>query len=193
MDKLNAALLSAICFLLCVSAAVVYSVWFSKGTEDFSVSTLAQIEEERNLATITMNEEAQVINGGNENMWIRARVEAPGSDEGANWPDEMGCELVSNTIKDNPSAAEARKGIWIPDADGYYYYSLAIPPGECSRPLFESVQADAGAESVKAGSVKVQAEAIQVNWISKTAMTGKEAFGLYQLYQPLKGYKGQLL
>lgn len=192
MDKLNVALMSAICFLLCVSAAVVHGVWFSKEAEDFSVSTPPQIEEERNQASIAMNEEAQVINGGSENMWVRVRVDGAGSKADANWP-ERGCQLVSDTIIDHPSAAEAREGIWTRDADGYYYYSLPVPPGERSKPLFESVRASAGAKGLKADSVKVQAEAVQVNWISKTATSGKEAFSLYQLYQPLQEQKGQLL
>lgn len=192
MDKLNAVLLSAICFLLCVSAAVVYKVWISPGTERFSAETLPQIEEEVDLASIAMNEDAQVINGGSENMWIRAKINVAGSSEETSWP-EQGYQLVSDTIKEAPSAAETKKGVWIPESDGYYYYSQPVKPGEHSRSLFESIQADTGAEGMNAGSVKVQAEAVQVNWLSRAAATGKEAFSLYKLYQPMEGYQGTFL
>lgn len=192
MDKLNAVLLSAICFLLCVSAAVVYGVWFSQGKERVPADTLPQIQEEMDLASIAMNEDAQVINGGSQNMWIRAKVNVAGNSEETSWK-ELGYQLVSDTIMAQPSAAEAKKGVWIPETDGYYYYSLPIEPGEHSRSLFESVRADTGAEGMNAGSVKVQAEAVQVNWVSKTAASGKEAFSLYKLYQPLREYKGQFL
>lgn len=192
MDKLNAVLLSAICFLLCVSAAVVYGVWFSHGKERLSADTLPQIQEEMELASIAMNDDAQVINGGSQNMWIRAKVDVAGNGEETSWP-ELGYQLVSDTIKAEPSASEAKKGVWIPEADGYYYYSLPVEPGERSRSLFESVCADTGAEGMNAGSVKVQAEAVQVNWVSQSASTGKEAFNLYKLYQPLQEYKGQCL
>lgn len=192
MDKLNAVLLSAICFLLCVSAAVVYKVWFSHGGESFSADTLPQIQEEIDLANIAMNEDAQVINGGSQNMWIRAKVNVAGHGEGTSWP-ELGCQLVSDTIMADPSEAEAKKGVWVPEPDGYYYYSLPVKPGEHSRSLFESIRTDTGADGMNAGSVKVQAEAVQVNWVSKAASSGKEAFSLYKLYQPLQEYKGQFL
>ena len=192
MDKLSAVMIGAICALLCVSGAVVYCTWFSEEDEAAYTSSLEQVEEEMALASIAMNDDAQVINGGGEDMWVRVKVESPEA-ENANRSMRSGgdgYELKSETIALNPSEEERKSGVWIQDADGYYYYSVPVSPGDQSKSLFTSVVGPAEAENGGAASVKVQAEAVQVNWISKKAKNGKEAFSLFRAYQPLQDYKG---
>ena len=61
MDRLSGVLISAICFLMCFSAAIVYTTWFREGP-GLSASSVAEIEEEMSLAAIAMNTQKQVIN-----------------------------------------------------------------------------------------------------------------------------------
>lgn len=189
MDKLSAVLISAICLLVCASTAVVYVTWFADGNEAITVSALEQIEEEMSLANIAMNDDAQVINGGCQDMWIRVKVEAPG-DMSA---EEAGYDLVSNTIVKKPKKADCEKGVWTLEEDGFYYYSCPVGPGEQSRSLFSSVKANRENDKMGDSSVKAKAEAVQVNWISKKAENGKQAFSLFKMYQPLQEYRGKFV
>ncbi|MCQ4636977.1 hypothetical protein NE619_09560 [Anaerovorax odorimutans] len=195
MDKLSAVMIGAICALLCISGAVVYGTWFSEEDEATYASSLAQVEEEMALAAIAMNDEAQVINGGGRDMWVRAKVDSPET-EHANRNLNGGREsyrLISDTIAVNPSEAELKSGVWTREEDGYYYYSLPVSPGEQSKSLFTSVVGPAESEETGAASIKVYAEAVQVNWIRKKARDAKEAFQLFRAYQPLQEYKGKFV
>ena len=189
MDKLSAVLISAICLMLCVSAAVVYSTWFADDDKAVYAATLKQVEEEMLLADIAMNNDAQVINGGGQDMWIRAKVEMPdegtvSSDNGIN---VKSYELVSDSISEHPLQGDIKKGVWVPDHDGYYYYSQPVRPGEQSRSLFQWVYTREKSGALDGSSIKVQAEAIQVNWISKKVKTCREAFRIFGMFQPLEG------
>lgn len=195
MDKLSAVMIGAICALLCISGAVVYGTWFSEEDEATYASSLAQVEEEMALAAIAMNDEAQVINGGGRDMWVRAKVDSPET-EHANRNLNGGREsyrLISDTIAVNPSEAELKSGVWTREEDGYYYYSLPVSPGEQSKSLFTSVVGPAESEKTGAASIKVYAEAVQVNWIRKKARDAKEAFQLFRAYQPLQEYQGKFV
>lgn len=203
MDRLSGVLISAICFLMCFSAAIVYTTWFREGP-GLSASSVAEIEEEMSLTAIAMNTQKQVINGGGKDMWIRVEIQMP--DVGAasaGGVSEERCELVSDTIVENPSPQERKRGVWVPEDDGYYYYSIPVHPGEQSRPLFHSVRISAGDlgetaavkdvealqnrknEKDRTKSVRVRAEGIQVNWISGDAGSCQEAYRLFELYRPV--------
>lgn len=184
MDKLSAALAAAIGFLVCVNIAVVYTVWFSSEEEQISAASVKQIEEEMAFANIAMNDKSQVINGGSRDMWIRAAVRTPEEK-----PSEL-CSLISDTIAEKATPDQLKQGVWVPDRDGYYYYSLPVRPGEQSKRLFTSVTASGERPE---GSVRVQAEGVQVNWTGKMAESAKEAFALFRLYQPLQNYKGKFV
>ena len=195
MDKLSAVMIGAICALLCISGAVVYGTWFSQEDEAAYVSSIEQVEEEMALASIAMNDDAQVINGGGADMWVRAKVESPDPENANRNVNIVGkdYQLISDTITADPSEAERKSGVWTLEEDGYYYYSIPVSPGEQSKSLFTSVTGPVGANHEGAASVKVQAEAVQVNWISKKAKSGKEAFSLFRAYQPLQEYKGKFV
>lgn len=189
MDKLSAVLISAICLLVCVSTAVVYVTWFADGDEAVTVSALEQIEEEMTLSNIAMNDDAQVINGGCQDMWMRVKVEDPEGETA----EEAGYELVSDTIATNPDKADREEGVWTLESDGYYYYSCPVGPGEQSKSLFQSVKAQKEKNELADSSVKAKAEAVQVNWISKKVETGKQAFSLFKMYQPIQEFKGKFV
>ena len=57
MDKKSAALISAICIMLCISTAVAYNTWFV-GKEHTAALGREQIEEEMSLASIAVNMDA---------------------------------------------------------------------------------------------------------------------------------------
>lgn len=190
MDKLSALLIGAVCFLICVSTAVVYTTWFKEPDAIAPASTVKEIQEEMELANIAMNTQAQVINGGSREMWVRVKVEI--SDREGVIKDQQGYardyELVSDTISDKPTETELKKGVWVPEEDGYYYYSVPVSPGEQSKSLFESVKAkETGGGAPESSSVKVRAEGIQVNWVSEMAETGQEAYRFFSQYKPLNG------
>lgn len=185
-------MISAICMLMCISGAVVYTTWLSGDEETVYAESLAQIEEEMALASIAMNDDAQVINGGSQDMWVRAKVEFPKGGQAT----ETGKEnyrLVSDTIVEDPSEKERKSGIWTYEEDGFFYYSLTVSPGEQSKALFLSVVGTGDDGVLSGSSVKVQAEGVQTNWISKKARSGKEAFRLFQMFQPLQEYKGKFV
>lgn len=189
MDRLNVLLIGAICFLICVSTAVVYTTWFQPEETIAPASTVKEIEKEMELANIAMNRQAQVINGGSREMWIRARIQI--SDGSGVVKSREGYardyELVSDTISDKPTKEELKRGVWVPEKDGYYYYSIPVNPGEQSKSLFESVRAKKDSGLPQSSSVKVQAEGIQVNWVSEIAKTGQEAYRFFSIYKPLNG------
>lgn len=192
MDRLSAAMLSTICLLLCISAAVVCRTWIWQEKDMVSAASITEIEEEMELASIAMNDQAQVINGGGRDMWVRVKIQNPEeyqdiAENRENWA------LISDTIKNNPDSRQEKAGVWVPDPDGYYYYSIPIPPGELSHPLFQSVCAAEGTENHEVESVKAQAEGVQVNWTITPAEDAKEAFDAFCMYQPLAHYKGNFV
>lgn len=203
MDRLSGALIGAICFLMCLSAAVVYITWVRE-EPGLPASSMEEIEEEMSLAAIAMNTQSQVINGGGRDMWIRAEIQMPeAGNASAETAGGASCRLVSDTIAENPGPREREQGVWVPAEDGYYYYSIPVHPGEQSRPLFQSIEtsgavktrgeneasgiARRGAQKgpSPARSVKVRAEGIQVNWVSGAAKTCQEAYRLFELYRPV--------
>lgn len=206
MDKKSFGLISAICLMLCISAAVLYQTWFAE-KEQPAADVSQQIAEEMALGCIAMNQEARVINGGCEDMWIRVKVgqadrnvETTGTE--AEKP-QVRCRLVSETITPDPTEEERQAGVWIPAQDGYYYYSKPVSPGEQSEPLFQSVAGQtgngdhtgaAGAEGTSGQNsrIKVQAEAVQINWLSQPAENGLEAFRHFSL-QSLGTEKGTIV
>lgn len=201
MDKKSAALICAICAMLCISTAVVYTTWFAEKGYAAAVSR-EQIEEEMELAQIAMNMDAQVINGGCQDMWVRAKVRQVNaktdSDKNTNSNQESERnidEWVSETIAKDAAEKEKKEGVWILEQDGYYYYSKPIPPGEQSKPLFQTEEGQAQASDFpewigENGHIRVQAEGVQINWTGKKAQNGKEAFELFRLQKPLEEYKG---
>ncbi len=178
MDKLSGVLIGAICLVLSICGAVVYGAWFSEQEDTVAVSSWKQIQEEVDLASIAMNDEAQVINGGSQDMWMRVKIQ------------DAGYHLVSDTIAESATEAQLRMGVWTLEDDGYYYYSLPVRPGEQSKSLFQMIT---GTDGAKDSNVRVQAEAIQINWISEMAENGKEAFQSFQLEQPLQSCKGKFV
>ncbi len=193
MDRLSVMLIGAICFLIFTSAAAIYTTWFRNEDAETLASSPEQIQEEMSLANIAMNTQAQVINGGGRDMWIRAEVQMPEESAALG---KTQYQLVSDAIAENPGDAEKEKGVWELEEDGYYYYSVPVRPGEQSRSLFQSVRAvkKQGGPSARAGnsrtnvpaeSVKVRAEGIQVNWVSREAKTCQQAYRLFELYQPI--------
>lgn len=206
MDKKSIGLISAICLMLCISAAVLYQTWFAE-KEQPAADVSQQIAEEMALSCIAMNQEARVINGGCEDMWIRAKVGQAGRNVGtAKAGAEEGkvrCRLVSETIAEDPTEEEKQAGVWVPAQDGYYYYSKPVSPGEQSEPLFQSIAGQTeDVESVgSAGTremsgqnarIRVQAEAVQVNWLSQPAENGPDAFRHFSL-QSLETEKGTVV
>lgn len=194
MDKKSAALIGAICIMLCVSAAVAYSTWFA-GKEHTAVSGREQIEEEMRLATIAMNMDAQVINGGCQDMWIRAKIQPSEADiRQAQQQEAEAFQLISDSIAAQATKEELQEGVWIPAQDGYYYYSKPVPPGEQSKPLFQSVQGQAGLPGESGAReerrIRVQAEGIQVNWIRELAESGQEAFAQFKSQGAPEEYRG---
>lgn len=201
MDRKSAALISAICIMLGISAAVAYDTWFAEEGHAAAgrvqqVQMEAQIQEEMELASIAVGTDARVINGGCRDMWIRASVRQAGDAEGAEGSSasEADWELISDSIAGHATEEDMQEGVWIPDSDGYYYYSKPVPPGEQSKPLFREVKGrGASSPADLSGAedrVRVQAEGIQVNWIGETAESGKEAFERFCLRRPLEEYRG---
>lgn len=206
MDKKSIGLISAICLMLCISTVVLYQTWFAE-KEQPAANVSQQVAEEMALGCIAMNQEARVINGGCEDMWIRAKVgqagetvQTAGGEAGAS---KTRCRLVSETITADPTEEEKQAGVWVPAQDGYYYYSKPVPPGEQSEPLFQSVAGQAGDEEYTGDvgtrgapgqntRIKVQAEAVQVNWISQPAENGPDAFRHFSL-QSLETEKGTIV
>ncbi|MCI8647554.1 MAG: hypothetical protein HFE76_12370 [Firmicutes bacterium] len=194
MDKKSAALISAICIMLCISTAVAYNTWFV-GKEHTAALGREQIEEEMSLASIAVNMDAQVINGGCQDMWVRAKIQPSDTDiKEAAQQEQLLCELVSDNITAHATQEDIQAGVWIPAQDGYYYYSKPVPPGEQSKPLFQSVKGQAAGpetnESQKERRIQVQAEGIQVNWIRKLAENGQEAFEQFCRQGALEEYRG---
>ena len=111
-------------------------------------------------------------------MWMRVKIQ------------DAGYHLVSDTIAESATEAQLRMGVWTLEDDGYYYYSLPVRPGEQSKSLFQMIT---GTDGAKDSNVRVQAEAIQINWISEMAENGKEAFQSFQLEQPLQSCKGKFV
>lgn len=202
MDKKSIGFISAICLMLCISAAVVYQTWFAEKKQP-AADVSRQIAEEMALSCIAMNQEARVINGGCEDMWIRAKVGQAGGTAEAAKGANVWCRLVSETIAEDPTEEEKQAGVWVPARDGYYYYSKLVSPGEQSEPLFQSIagQAEDGESVSSAGAremsgqnarVRVQAEAVQVNWLSQPAENGPDAFRHFSL-QSLETEKGTVV
>lgn len=191
MDGKSAALISAICVMLCISTSVVYVTWFAeKGHTAASVEM--QIQEEMALAQIAMNQDSQVINGGCQDMWIRAKICRGGAEQEyaeaakkENRGTDVSCRLISENIVNEATEAEKNAGVWISGEDGYYYYSKPVPPGGQSNPLFQSVRGQVG--------VRVEAEAVQVNWIGQDIQDGKEAFRQFSLHRLQKEYSGAIV
>ena len=115
MDRLSVMLIGAICFLIFTSAAVIYTTWFRNEDAETLASSPEQIQEEMSLANIAMNTQAQVINGGGRDMWIRAEVQMPEESAALG---KTQYQLVSDAIAENPGDAEKEKGVWELEEDG---------------------------------------------------------------------------
>lgn len=182
MDKLSVLLISGICFLTGVSAYVIYGTWFSndRSVEAVQAVNATTIEEEMALSNIAMNDDVQVINGGGHDMWVRVLVEIPIVNGKAAF------EMVSDTIVKKPKGKE---GVWYQGKDGYYYYSSTVRPGEQSNSLFQRLKPLLKDKQIMpdSDSVRVEAEAVQVNWVYNKAQTGPEAFKLFNTYDPING------
>lgn len=182
MDKLSILLISGICALIGVSSWVIYGTWFSDDHQFEPVQQVnaASIEEEMALSHIAMNHDVQVINGGGHDMWVRVKIEIPVING------ETAFEINSDTIVKDPKAKEAA---WYQGEDGYYYYNSTVRPGEQTNSLFKSLRPLLKDKSIMpdTDSVRVEAEAIQVNWIHNRAKNGPEAFELFNVYSPIDG------
>ncbi|MEG0830685.1 MAG: hypothetical protein RSD88_06830 [Anaerovoracaceae bacterium] len=191
MDKLNVLLTSGICLLVCVATIVVYTTWFSEDVIEEKIQTVntSALAEEQRLSNIAINYDTQVINGGSDEMWIRVKVEMPGAKS------QSGISLISGNIMEKPTEKQKEKGVWSAGGDGYYYYSKTVNPGEQSNCLFKKDKSEVPEKkSVPlVDSLRLEAEAVQVNWIYDYVKTGKEAFDLFIAGNPLEEvqYLGQ--
>lgn len=187
MDKLSAVLAGVICLLIGLSAATACGTWGKNGQEAFpaELPVLSQegIREEMELAEIAINDDAQVINGGGEDMWIRVQIELLDQDSREGGAMRTGAQVTQ------PDAEQLRKGAW-QEEGGYYYYSLPVEPGEQTAPLPWPFDTDPSAGRADVG---VRAEGIQVNWIKASAENGKQAFDLFERYLPVEAYKGSFV
>ena len=187
MDKLSAVMAGAICMVLSISAGIAYTAW-GGGSQQFVIpaSWQNQIEEELDLAAIAMNDDAQIINGGSEDMWIRAKIQSSDRED----LDTAHFRLISDTVRSEPDKDQKQNGVWIPGADDYYYYSQPVSPGEQSKPLFQSIED----HDLDMKGLSIRAEGIQINWIDGSAETGQDAFarfdGQHERQQPVESYKG---
>lgn len=187
MNRKSILLICGIVILLGISAVTVYSTWLKPGTEKepleiAQVAQTASMQEEIMLGNIAMNGQAQVINGGSNDMWIRARVEMP---------EIYGQEaftLISSCITEQP---EVQKGVWYLAKDGYYYYGEPVKPGEQSNPLFDKVEPLLEDHSLMPdeSTVRVIAEGVQINWIQQRPENGQAAFGLFRQCSPKQDFR----
>ena len=187
MDKLSAVIAGAVCMVLSIGAGAAYTVW-GGGSEQFAVPASSEdyIEEEIGLTHIAMNDDSQIINGGGQDMWVRAKIQSSDRKD----LDAACFHLISDTVKSEPDADQRKAGIWIPDEDGYFYYSLPVSPGEQSKPLFQSIEeTDCDAEGFC-----IRAEGVQINWTEDPSENGQAAFEQfdrqYKSEHPVDSYKG---
>lgn len=186
MDKLRAAIAGAVCMALSISAGVAYTAW-GGGSERFTLPVSSENHiEEISLTNIAMNDDSQVINGGGQDMWIRAKIQSSERKD----LDDVHLRLVSDTVKSEPDEDLRNAGVWIPGEDGYFYYSLPVSPGEQSKPLFQSIEETDGDTE----GFRVRAEGIQINWVEDPPENGQDAFAQfdrqYESERPVDSYKG---
>ena len=149
MDRLSVLLVSAICGVVCICSGVVYAAWIDEG-EPQQYEKVEEVRVEEETAVIAMNDNAQVINGGGADMWVRAKVKG----------------TLTEGKRKIGLKTDQERGDWHLKQDGYYYYSTPVRPGEQSEPLF--TDADNKSQG-KEKRISIQAEAIQINWISQKA------------------------
>lgn len=98
MNKVSVLLIGGICILLGVASVAVGGVMKQEKLRQESepLTAAAEVQQEMALSNIAMNDDAQVINGGSRDMWVRAKVEIPYING------EKAFDLVSHSITKEP-------------------------------------------------------------------------------------------
>ncbi|MDI9496967.1 MAG: hypothetical protein QM270_00560 [Bacillota bacterium] len=95
---------------------------------------------------------AEIKNTGASAAWVRVKVDKAIELDGEGTPDTDMVELDLNTVD------------WTLGADGYWYYKVALEPGDVTQPIFTSVTFNAtmGNEYQSAtATVDIAAQAVQ--------------------------------
>lgn len=157
-DKVSVALMLGILCLIVLNAGIIYNTWIRN--EDRLDAMQAQKMENE----LVFHDDTSITNNSPRTLWLRVRVIYRNEEDAAS------CRIVSRALDD---------GCWMQE-QGWYYYQKPISEDESTKPLLDSLLwkgRDVMREPVR--NFRLQAEAVDEQWLSAAPRSGQEAFQLF--------------
>ena len=162
MDKISAALMTAIAALVLISGVMAYDMWFADKHVRETKTTAVSAE---TMEELIFNDDTSIKNNSDKRLWIRVMPICEG------WSDTDGC-IVSRAVE---------QGRWKSSEEGWYYYFRPIGPEETTDPLVDRLlRENDGLMQSGSDGFSLRVEALDEAWVPPDTVDGMEAFHLLE-------------
>ena len=160
MDKISAALMTAIAALVLISGVMAYDMWFADKHVRETKTTAVSAE---TMEELIFNDDTSIKNNSDKRLWIRVRP------------------IYDSEIDGRAISAAVERGQWEGSEEGWFYYFRSVGPEETTEPLVDRflIGNENMTENGNEG-FSLRVEALDEAWLPSDAENGVEAFRLLE-------------